>query len=387
MYLSTVALCTWHCDKLVLRTCTFPTYSEFFVSVCCSPSAALLLRGSWQPRLTSTVLKRCSSSSSGGIGSLTPLVWPVEPGGANAAFPSFPAGASTLPAAFPISGYPIDPRNTHTNKNCSKEAAEKVNKCSVSSCLQLMFCEARDLSLFPWPRSVDPCWSSSHDSSIFSNKEKAGGWNPPVPLSEILVHYETLERGKGISWEWQTEWQLSEWKRKKGGGDRVQSLSLCTHNTRLQEDRKKKRKINKKRFHFWVPLCSGEWIKKKKKNSGGNYSRSCRAVGWWVWAGVRKPSICCWMLGVSGTLIFMSRGGRGKEEQAEIQQAAAESTPNRDRETEREAAGGSGISSHTGEHRATSALWVLTPPCSGRHISDTKQKKVHVRTPTQECKG
>lgn len=265
MYLSTVALCTWHCDKLVLRTCTFPTYSEFFVSVCCSPSAALLLRGSWQPRLTSTVLKRCSSSSSGGIGSLTPLVWPVEPGGADAAFPSFPAGASTLPAAFPISGYPIDPRNTHTNKNCSKEAAEKVNKCSVSSCLQLMFCEARDLSLFPWPRSVDPCWSSSHDSSIFSNKEKAGGWNPPVPLSEILVHYETLERGKGISWEWRTEWQLSEWKRKKGGGDRVQSLSLCTHNTRLQEDRKKKRKINKKRFHFWVPLCSGEWIKKKKK--------------------------------------------------------------------------------------------------------------------------
>lgn len=265
MYLSTVALCTWHCDKLVLRTCTFPTYSEFFVSVCCSPSAALLLRGSWQPRLTSTVLKRCSSSSSGGIGSLTPLVWPVEPGGADATFPSFPAGASMLPAAFPISGYPIDPRNTHTNKNCSKEAAEKVNKCSVSSCLQLMFCEARDLSLFPWPRSVDPCWSSSHDSSIFSNKEKAGGWNPPVPLSEILVHYETLERGKGISWEWRTEWQLSEWKRKKGGGDRVQSLSLCTHNTRLQEDRKKKRKINKKRFHFWVPLCSGEWIKKKKK--------------------------------------------------------------------------------------------------------------------------
>lgn len=149
MYLSTVALCTWHCDKLVLRTCAFPTYSEFFVSVYHLPSAALLLCGSRQPRLTSTVLKRCSSSASGGIGSLIPLVWPVEPGGADAAFPSFPAGASTLPAAFPIGGYPTDPRNTHTNKNCSKKAAEKVSKCSVSSCLKSMFCEARDLSLFP----------------------------------------------------------------------------------------------------------------------------------------------------------------------------------------------------------------------------------------------
>lgn len=46
MYLSTVALCTWHCDKLALRTCTFPTYSTFFVAffvvclVLLSPSAS-----------------------------------------------------------------------------------------------------------------------------------------------------------------------------------------------------------------------------------------------------------------------------------------------------------------------------------------------------------
>lgn len=44
MYLSTVALCTWHCDKLVLRTCTFPTYSKFLVSLHCLTAAHLCVK-------------------------------------------------------------------------------------------------------------------------------------------------------------------------------------------------------------------------------------------------------------------------------------------------------------------------------------------------------
>ena len=114
MYLSTVALCTWHCDKLVLRTCTFPTYSKFLVFINCLPCVPLFLCESCKvpsAQLTSTALKRCSSSYSGGIGSFADGFWePVDPGGADTALPSFPWGTSMLPAAFPMIVNVIYPR-------------------------------------------------------------------------------------------------------------------------------------------------------------------------------------------------------------------------------------------------------------------------------------
>lgn len=131
MYLSTVALCTWHSDKLVLRTCTFPTYSKFFVSVYCLPCAHFLcVKVDVCPDLlctsllTSTALKRSSSSSSGGIGSFSPAVcfWgPVEPGGPDTILASFAWGPSTLPAAFPMTVCSIDPKTRTYTKTFALE--------------------------------------------------------------------------------------------------------------------------------------------------------------------------------------------------------------------------------------------------------------------------
>lgn len=61
-------------------------------------------------------------------------------------------------------------------------------------------------------------------------------------LRQILVHYETLEGGKGISWEWQTEWQLSS-ERKKGAEEEFWRQWLLSKK-RLKQ---KLKKINKKR--------------------------------------------------------------------------------------------------------------------------------------------
>lgn len=52
--------------------------------------------------LTRTAPKRCSSSSSVGMGSLRHLACPLEPGEVSTVFPSFPGGTSSLAAAFPM---------------------------------------------------------------------------------------------------------------------------------------------------------------------------------------------------------------------------------------------------------------------------------------------
>lgn len=79
-------------------------------------------------RLTSTALKRSSSSSSGGIGSFAPAVclWgPVDPGPDG--LPSFPWETSRLPAAFPMTVNPIDPKSTHMHKT-QKAVTARVSK-------------------------------------------------------------------------------------------------------------------------------------------------------------------------------------------------------------------------------------------------------------------
>lgn len=52
--------------------------------------------------LTRTAPKRCSSSSSGGMGSLRHLVCPLELREVSTVLPSFPWGTSSLPATFPM---------------------------------------------------------------------------------------------------------------------------------------------------------------------------------------------------------------------------------------------------------------------------------------------
>lgn len=155
MHLSTGALCTWHWDKLVCGHIHFQHIPHSCELVCLKDDLQLHLLH----KLTSTASKRCCSSSSGGIGIFSPLVCFWEPGEDGAVLLSFPWGVSTLPAAFPMSAYPVVPKNTHTNKtlNDLPQLDTKRGQCCASSYWgrMLRLCEvvACDL-LFQWSCSV-----------------------------------------------------------------------------------------------------------------------------------------------------------------------------------------------------------------------------------------
>lgn len=155
-------------------------------------------------------------------------------------------------------------------------------------------------------------------------------------------------------------------KETRGG---VQRLELCQ-----QDEAAARRKIKEERMVSFLCFPLHRW----GENSAGNYSKSCTALGWRDLAELAgslwKASICCWMLGVSGPLISISRGRRGEEGKAEIQQAAAESIRNRDGESQQ-------ASAPTDQSRPIRALWVLMPPSTrGTLFSSNPQKTTFTQT-------
>lgn len=128
---------------------------------------------------------------------------------------------------------------------------------------KVKFCVAWDLPLSPQLLCV-----GSH-SWLLNFRWQTDEWNPPQPLNvrsdlpQIPVHYETLERGKGISWQGRT----AEWVTEAKGEERefrAQSNCLgggCNNDTKKNQKKKISNKIK-------VALLF-------RGNSGGNYSQSC----------------------------------------------------------------------------------------------------------------
>lgn len=200
---------------------------------------------------------------------------------------------------------------------------------------------ASDLWLFPWPRSVDVSHETVMKSSLASE------WDSD--LAQIPLPYETLERGKGISWEWQTG-VTAEWgKEKRGRRQSSEPQDEASTPRKTQDYKGWQSKVS--------PSVQVRWKVRRKLPP----KLQCSQVKRLSWACRWSLKVLHLLLDAGSLSVFdfhVQREKRKREEGRDPAGSLSVYPTQGQKEAE-----GSSDTSNSRVHTETWALWVLTPPC------------------------